>query len=222
MKVAGVAAYHRLTRRLPPDNAGAAKALTSRAQPATQEDLMDSSIRVRRSLTVAVAAMVIGLWAGATAGQAVRPAKESGTARFEFGIVVPDPDGMGARLVETTEVPRVNGQAFGWRILNDAPDRKVKWVEVLKLPAAPKSWQGVADDPTVVISGDGRTATTADASTPGSEYISHLWFVSAGDPIGEYQMTVELDDGRTATFWFRIAKPKPGVQPPEPSPGEVI
>lgn len=183
---------------------------------------MRSSVRWRRLLPLAMAAVLIGPWAGIATAQPAQPPKGGDAPRFEFGIVVPDPNGMGAHLVETTEVPRVDGQGFGWRILNGAPDRKVKWVEVLKLPAAPKSWKGVAEDPTVVISKDGKTATTADASTPGSEYISHIWFVSVDDPTGEYQMTVQLDDGRTATFWFRIANPKPGIQPPEPPPGEVI
>jgi hypothetical protein len=181
-----------------------------------------SIIRWRRFLAMALAAAIIGLWAGLAAGQVAHPPKQAGTARFEFGILVPNPNGMGAQLVETTEVPCIDGQGFGWRIVNDTPERKVKWVEILRLPAAPRTWKGVAEDPTVVISKDGRTATTADASEPGSAYITHLWYVSADDPVGEYQMTVELEDGRTATFWFRIAKPKPGIRPPEPPTGEVI
>jgi hypothetical protein len=132
----------------------------------------------------------------------------SGRSGIEFGIWVPDAAGE-LRFVETSEVPCLDEQAFGWRVPT-APARHEKWVETLKLPAAPRSWEGVAEDPNVLVSADGRSATTLGESLPGEPFIGHVWYVSDGDPAGDYEMSVELEDGRTASFRFRLVSPRNG------------
>lgn len=127
---------------------------------------------------------------------------------IEFGIWVADAAGE-VRFVETAEVPCLDDQAFGWRVPT-APARREKWVETLELPAAPRSWEGVAEDPSVLVSADGRTATTLGESLPGEPFIGHVWYVSPGDPVGDYEMSVELEDGRMASFRFRLVSPRNG------------
>ena len=124
---------------------------------------------------------------------------------IEFGIWVPDEDGA-PRFRATAEVPNEEDQAYGWRVRIAESEQSVKWIESITLPEAPDSWEGVEDDPSVMISEDGRTATTVGADIPDGGYLENAWFVAIGDPPGEYQMTVELSDGRSATFTFRLGE----------------
>ncbi len=138
---------------------------------------------------------------------------------IEFGIWAPDSSGE-LQFRPTLEVPYVDEQAFGWRLKDAVPNRPVQWVERLQLPAAPGSWQGVPESPNVTLSEDGRTATTFGTSVPEDEFVGNVWYVSAGDPMGDCRISVEFADGRKASFRFRIAAPKDG-RPPA-SAGEVI
>jgi hypothetical protein len=42
---------------------------------------------------------------------------------------------------------------------------------------------------------------------PDGGYLGSTWVVSLGDPPGEYVMSVELSDGRQASFTFRLREP---------------
>jgi hypothetical protein len=138
---------------------------------------------------------------------------------IEFGIWMPDANGE-LQFRPTLEVPYVDQQAFGWRLKGAVSDRPVQWVERLQLPAAPGSWEGVLESPNVTVSDDGRTATTFGMSVPEDEFIGNVWYVSAGDPMGDCRISVEFADGRKASFRFTIAAPKDGR--PAASAGEVI
>jgi hypothetical protein len=138
---------------------------------------------------------------------------------IEFGIWVPDAGGE-LRFVATAEVPYVADQAFGWRLRRAPQSSPAKWVEVLRLPKAPESWAGVEESPNITISEDGRTATTLGESLPGDDFVGNVWFVSLGDPAGEYEMSVEFPDGTKATGRFRMVIPNDG--PGAESPGMVI
>ncbi len=139
--------------------------------------------------------------------------------RIEFGIWRPDANGD-LQFEATDEVPYVAEQPFGWRLRSGAPSRPVKWVERLELPAPAESWEGVAESPNVTLSEDGRTATTFGAALPGDTFIGNVWYVSAGDPTGEWRLTIEFEDGRKASFRFRMVAPKDGsaLEPP----GEIV
>jgi hypothetical protein len=41
---------------------------------------------------------------------------------------------------------------------------------------------------------------------PDGGYLENWWFVALGDPPGEYEMSVELSDGRQASFKFRLGE----------------
>ncbi len=139
---------------------------------------------------------------------------------IEFGIWVDDDDADESRFVATAEVPYVEEQAFGWRLRNRTPSRSVKWVETIRLPAPPESWDGLEDSPNVTVSEDGRTATTMGTSEPGDEYIGNEWYVSPGDPLGEYEVTVEIEDGTRASYKFHVILPKDGRSPA--AGGEIV
>jgi hypothetical protein len=110
------------------------------------------------------------------------------------------------RFRATADVPNEEDQMYGWRVRVAESERSVKWIETVTLPEAPESWEGVEDNPNVMISEDGRTATTVGADLPDGGYLENAWFVALGDPTGEYVMSVELSDGRSATFTFRLGE----------------
>jgi len=157
-----------------------------------------ASSRVFRMLLVAAVAVA----GGCSSGQ---EEERSAAAEIEFGIQVPDAHGE-LRFVATDRVPNVEDQAFGWRARVDDAGEPVKWIESLTLPAAPESWGGVAGNPYVVVSEDGRTSTMIGISPPVDGYVENLWYVTGGDPQGEYEVSVELSDGRKATFRFEVGK----------------
>lgn len=128
---------------------------------------------------------------------------------IEFGIWEPGPDGD-PRFIATLEVPRTAEQVYGWRLRARDPNRPVKWVETLRLPAPAQSWDGVEENPNVTVSEDGRTATTYGQSEPGDSYIGNVWGVSSDDPLGDYQLTVEFEDGRKEKITFHVVPGKDG------------
>lgn len=125
---------------------------------------------------------------------------------IQFGIWLPDKDGA-MRFKATAYVPNEEDQAYGWRVRVAESEHAVKWIETVTLPEAPDSWEGVEDNPNVMISEDGRTATTVGAEIPDGSYLENWWLVAPEDPPGEYEMSVELSDGRQASFKFRLGEP---------------
>lgn len=148
-----------------------------------------------------IAVLAVGALLAACGTEEVRDhrAKED----IQFGIWQPDADGA-MRFKATADVPNEEDQAYGWRVRVAESESAVKWIETLTLPEAPESWDGVEDDPNVMISEDGRTATTVGAEIPDGGYVEGIWFVAFDDPPGEYVMSVELSDGRKASFTFRL------------------
>jgi hypothetical protein len=133
----------------------------------------------------------------------------------EFGIWTTDAGGQ-EYFVPVTEVPNVEDQTYGWRVWVGESKEPVKWAESLTMPVAPDSWGGVEEEPNVTISPDGRTATTAGESEPEDGYVSNTWYVAEGDPLGEYEISVQLTGGRRQTFKFQLVEPPPdAIEPPE-------
>ena len=154
--------------------------------------------RILAMAALAVGALLTGCGGRETPGRGA-------TDEIQFGIWRPDDDGA-MRFSGTADVPNEEDQAYGWRVRVAESDEAVKWVETLTLPEAPESWDGVEDDPNVMISEDGRTATTVGAEIPDGGYLEGVWFVAFDDPPGEYVMSVELSDGRKASFTFRMGE----------------
>lgn len=154
--------------------------------------------RILAMAALAVSALLTGCGGHESPGRGA-------TDEIQFGIWRSDDDGA-MRFSATSDVPNEEDQAYGWRVRVAESDDAVKWVETLTLPEAPESWDGVEDDPNVMISEDGRTATTVGAEIPDGGYLEGVWFVAFDDPPGEYVMSVELSDGRSASFTFRLGE----------------
>ena len=161
---------------------------------------------VRRAMKAlcAVAALAIGALLAGCGTEEV----PGGFAQeqIQFGIWRPDAEGA-MRFEATAEVPNEEDQMYGWRVRVPESEEAVKWIETVTLPEAPASWEGVEDDPNVMVSDDGRTATTMGIEVPDGGYLGSTWSVAPGDPPGEYEMSVELSDGRQASFTFRLGEP---------------
>lgn len=152
----------------------------------------------------AVATLALSAVSSACGGDVARDRRAN--EEIQFGIWLPDEDGA-MRFKATADVPNEEDQAYGWRVRVAESEHAVKWIESVTLPEAPDSWEGVEDDPSVMISEDGRTATTVGVVVPDGGYLENVWFVSIGDPPGEYEMLVEQSDGRQASFTFRLGEP---------------
>ncbi|MBP9593101.1 MAG: hypothetical protein KBE42_13585 [Steroidobacteraceae bacterium] len=173
-------------------------------------------LRLRRGASCAAALVLACALTAACGDGAGHRQSRSG---IEFGVWVAEAGGE-LKFMATSEVPYVENQPFGWRVKGGSPAAPVKWVETIHLPAAPQSWEGVADSTNITISEDGRSATTFGQSLPIDEFVGNVWYVSVGDPTGACEMSVELEDGRKASFRFRIVQSPGGLS--DLSGGEVI
>jgi hypothetical protein len=125
--------------------------------------------------------------------------------RAAFGIISRSAAGD-EKFVEATEVPAVEGQVFGWVVEIAGDPESVRWEEQLTLPRRPASWGGLEDDPDVVISPDGRSATTHGRETPEGGVLSRfVWALSAGDPPGDYLLEVAIEGKLVASVRFHVA-----------------
>jgi hypothetical protein len=152
--------------------------------------------------------------------QAPAPAPAPGTAEAPgepespaslFGIITTDAAGE-PRFVETTSVPNVAGQSFGWFVWVGESEISVKWTESLTLPAAGE-WPDAADEPNISISPDQRTAIVQDEAVPERGFIFNFWEVAQGDPSGEYAIVVKVADGREEHFSFTLTPPASSDRP---------
>lgn len=118
-----------------------------------------------------------------------------------FGVEMPLADGQGAVLVESDRVPLVEGTTFSWRAhLSDHPPW-VKLREELVLPAAPEIWRHTES---TRISDDRRVAITEEVIRPEGGWVANGWAITEGDPPGEYELRVYLDDQHVKTFRFFV------------------
>jgi hypothetical protein len=98
-----------------------------------------------------------------------------------------------------TKIRKVAGQRFGWRIKTHCTG-PIHFREVMKLPA-PGDWTFTPDElPGTTISEEGTTTTTIDYAACKRGWVEHVWTVAAGDPVGTYVITVELEGYATQTF----------------------
>lgn len=98
---------------------------------------------------------------------------------------------------------------YGWRI--KLPCRgPTLFREVLQLPDAGDWSFDPATARHVKLSGDRRRAITVDYSGCYDGWIQHAWTIAAGDPPGEYVLTVEVDGYAPQTFRGRFVRPPEG------------
>jgi hypothetical protein len=136
----------------------------------------------------------------------LEPTAAQSNVDARFGILVAAQDGS-QRFVETTQVPNVVGQSYGWVARVDPRAQTVSWSEELTLPNAPRVWGGAQGSPDVAVSDDQTAALTRGTLPAGGTELFHFWDVAPGDPLGRYRIVVKLSDGVVAEFEFEVVDP---------------
>ena len=116
-------------------------------------------------------------------------------------------DGQRSHKRFTNRIPNVaNKVCFGWVIKITPRDELVKITEIFTLPAAPKQWEGVEDDPysQTTTSNDRKVATTNRFMALGKGELKNSWCISEGDPSGTHQIIVLYDTQVLAEFEFEV------------------
>lgn len=105
-------------------------------------------------------------------------------------------------FTETSKVPLVKGQAYGWKlkIKQLEPNAKIKWKEEFTLPLAPQQWGGDKSG----VSKDKKTCVTEREEVPVSGWIGHGWDVAEGDPEGKHVMKIFINGVLMKTFKFQV------------------
>ena len=124
-----------------------------------------------------------------------------------FGLLQPDAAGD-EHFLPATELPAVDGTAFGWVLEVETGRDRLAWRETLRLPEAPADWGDAAADPDVAIAADGRSVTARGvAPVTGGTVSRFYWALASGDPAGEYVLEVVVEDRPVARFRFRVPAP---------------
>lgn len=152
-----------------------------------------------RSLVFLTASGVTLLWSpDVTRAQAPRFLIDSA----QFVVSTTGPDGASITRV-TNRVPLDPSVCYGWRLhVSSNIVGALAWKEIFKLPAPPASWLG-ADS--AHVSRDRTTTVTRQRTTPTDGWLSHQWCVDAGDPSGNYEMTVYVENRLVKRFQFVVA-----------------
>ena len=125
--------------------------------------------------------------------------------KYFFGEI--NIDGRGSHKKITKRIPNIPGRmCFGWVIKIKPLDKLAKITEILTLPAEPKDWEGVEDDPysqTTTFNGR-KIAKTIRFMALGKGELENTWCLSEGDPNGPHKIIVLYDTQILAEFDFEV------------------
>lgn len=147
--------------------------------------------------TLSVARLLVTLACFASVAAAAQPKLE-----VRFGIIDLDAGGQ-ATFVETTRVPNVPGQSYGWVATMEPSAEPISWTEELRLPREPARWE-VSQGLALALSDDRTAARTSGVLLPGETQFSRFWTITAGDPSGTYSIIVKVFDGVVADLAFEV------------------
>ena len=123
-----------------------------------------------------------------------------------FGLfkLAPNNDVLDFKVSNT--VPRVVNQNYGWTLKVNRMSGKVRVLERMTLPEAPKSW-GSGGQP-FGTSADRKTISLDVTLTIYNGHISKSWDVADGDPAGHYQITAFVGNAAPVQFEFDVVDPR--------------
>lgn len=119
-----------------------------------------------------------------------------------FGLfkLAPNNDVLDFKVSNT--VPRVVNQNYGWTMKVNQMAGKVRVLERLTLPKAPKTW-GAGGQP-YGMSADDRAMSVDVTLTIYNGVISKSWDVADGDPAGHYLITAFVGNAAPVQFEFDV------------------
>jgi hypothetical protein len=140
------------------------------------------------------------------------PAQELKIESAEFGIIHDD-----HQFEETTKVPYVIDQAYGWRMEVTPPDAVVHWKEEFILPNAPKTWGDKSAEATQTsnardVQNGGKMCVTEKDVRARDGLIGNFWSVAKGDPHGKYELRVSVEGKFVKSFLFELGR-TPSAKP---------
>ncbi len=125
--------------------------------------------------------------------------------KYFFGEVVID--GEANHRKKTNRIPNVPEKVcFGWVIKVKPSGELVKITEIFTLPAAPKAWVGVDNDPysQTTTSQDRKIATTRRFMPLKNGILENSWCIGKGDPNGSHHIVVLNNTQVLAEFEFEV------------------
>ncbi|WNO03383.1 hypothetical protein [Rhodoferax mekongensis] len=153
----------------------------------------------RESISVANAA-VFKACATAPTGQGVCPLDAV------FGIFKLAPNDNVLDFKVTNTVPLVVNQNYGWVARINQQSGKVRVLERMTLPQAPKTW-GTSGH-AFGTSADRKTMSMDLMLNVYNGTVSKSWDVVHGDPAGRYHITVFIDNSAPLQFEFDVVDPR--------------
>jgi len=123
-----------------------------------------------------------------------------------FGLVrlAPNNEVLDFRVSNT--VPLAVGQGYGWALKLNRKNGKVRVLERMTLPEAPKTW-GTGGQP-YGMSADRKTISMDVTLNVYDGTISKSWDVAQGDPAGHYLITAYVEDSAPVQFEFDVVDPQ--------------
>lgn len=103
-------------------------------------------------------------------------------------------------------VPLVVNQKYGWIMKLNQLTGKVRVLERMTLPEAPKTW-GTGGQP-YGTSADRKTMSLDVTLTIDNGIVSNSWDVLSGDPAGHYLITAFVENSPPVQFEFDVIDPR--------------
>lgn len=123
-------------------------------------------------------------------------------SQAEFGVLRVDPQGQN-KFTPTTRVFLYQGGKYGWRIQLKNYRGQVTWREVLRLPKPPETW-ATEDGESLSLSADSMQAVTTRTVYTTDGTIENFWTMVPGDPGGQHQIQVYIDNRLIGAFDFEV------------------
>jgi hypothetical protein len=123
-----------------------------------------------------------------------------------FGLFKLAPNNDVLDFKASNTVPRVVNQNFGWMLKLNRRSGKVRVLERLTMPEAPKTWG--TDGLPYGTSTDRKTISLDVTLTIYDGTVSKSWDVAEGDPPGHYQISAYVENSAPVQFEFDVIDPR--------------
>ncbi|MDB9447179.1 hypothetical protein [Anabaena sp. CS-542/02] len=123
-------------------------------------------------------------------------------SKAEFGVLRVDPQGQSS-FTPSTRVLLYQSGKYGWRIQLKNYRGQVTWREVLRLPKPPETW-ATEDGESLSLSADSMQAVTTRTVYTTDGTIENFWTMVPGDPGGQHQIQVYIDNRLIGAFDFEV------------------